>query len=198
MSEGSTVWVVAGERERRVLGSHEQVVFSHTVEGLLLALKGRLEGPLREKLKALGLDLDRELESAYPNAQWQQMLLLGAEELFPNVPMPRAKWLLGERFISGYFETNMGRALKGMLKLLGPARALERTSRNMATGSNFLRVEVERLAPTDYRLKVNDGGLHPEFMGALCHFGTMATGVKGLTTVVESRAGISATFRARW
>ncbi|RKH39076.1 DUF2378 family protein [Corallococcus sicarius] len=180
------------------MGSREQVVFSHTVEGLLLALKGRLDGPLKAKLKAVGLDLDRELEAAYTNAQWQQMLLLGAEELFPTLPMPQAKWLLGERFIRGYFETNMGRALKGMLKLLGPARALERTSRNMATGSNYVQVDVERLAPTDYRLRVNDGGLHPEFMGALCHFGTLTTGVKGLTTVVESRAGLSAMFRVRW
>ncbi|WP_244237443.1 DUF2378 family protein [Corallococcus llansteffanensis] len=181
-----------------MLGSHEPVVFTHTVEGLLLALKGRLEGPLRAKLKAVGLDLDLRLESAYPNAQWQQMLLLGAEELFPNVPMPRAKWMLGERFISGYFQTNMGRALKGVLKMLGPARALERTSRNLASGSNFLHVEVERLADTDYRIKANDGGPHPEFLGAICHFGTMATGVKGLTTVVESRSGIAATYRARW
>ncbi|NBD14441.1 MULTISPECIES: DUF2378 family protein [Corallococcus] len=180
------------------MSNPSEIVFGHTVEGLLLALKGRLEGPLRAKLKAAGLDLDRKLEPAYPNAIWQRLLQIGAEELFPGVPMGEAQWLLGERFVTGYFETNMGRALHGVLKLLGPARALERTSRNLASGSNFLHVEVDRLADRDYRIKVNEGGTYPQFIGAICHFGTLTTGVKGLTTVVELREGRAATYRVRW
>lgn len=181
------------------MSTHQnEFVFGHTVEGLLVALKGRLEAPLKAKLKAAGLDVDKKLEPAYPNAIWQRALQIGAEELFPGVPMPEAQWMLGERFVSGYFETNMGRALQGMLKLLGPVRALERMSRNLASGSNFLHVEVEKLADTDFRLKVNEGGTYPEFIGSICHFGTQATGVKGLTTVVESRQGRAATYRIRW
>ncbi|MHA7627276.1 DUF2378 family protein [Corallococcus sp. M7] len=182
------------------MSNPSEIVFGHTVEGLLLALKGRLEGPspLRAKLKEAGLDLDRKLEPAYPNAIWQRLLQIGATELFPNVSMNEAQWLLGERFVAGYFETNMGRALQTVLKLLGPARALERTSRNLASGSNFLHVEVERLADTDYRIKVNEGGTYPEFIGSICHHGTLTTGVKGLTTVVESRQGRAAIYRVRW
>ncbi|NOK33840.1 DUF2378 family protein [Corallococcus exercitus] len=188
----------AGSQEHPVVSPQEEVVFGHTVEGLLVALQGHLDGPLRAKLKAVGLDLDRKLEPAYPKAQWYQMLALGSETLFPDLPVSRAHWHLGERFISAYFATNMGRALQGVLKLVGPARTLERTTRNMASGSNYVHVDVERLAPTDYRLKVNDAGTHPEFFGALCHFGTLTTGVKNLTTVVETREGISATYRMRW
>ncbi|RYZ42301.1 MAG: DUF2378 family protein [Myxococcaceae bacterium] len=180
------------------MSSENEFVFGHTVEGLLLALKGRLEGPLREKLKAAGLDVDRKLDPAYPNAVWQRCLQLGAAELFPGVAMNEAQWLLAERFVEGYFETNMGRALKGVLKLLGPARALDRTSRSLASGNNFLHVEVQKLGETDYRLRVNEGGTYPEFIGAICHFGTLATGVKGLTTVVESREGRAAIYRVRW
>ncbi|RKH18476.1 DUF2378 family protein [Corallococcus praedator] len=180
------------------MSSQNEFVFGHTVEGLLLALQGRMDEPLRAKLKAAGLDLERKLEPAYPNAVWQRLLQLGAEELFPGVPMKEAQWLLGERFVEGYFETNMGRALKGVLKLLGPARALERTSRNLASGSNFLHVEVQKVSDTDFRIRVNEGGTYPEFIGAICHFGTMATGVKGLTTVVESRDGRAAIYRVRW
>ncbi|NOK18912.1 DUF2378 family protein [Corallococcus carmarthensis] len=176
----------------------EKVVFGHTVEGLLTVLEGHLEGPLRAKLKDVGLDLDQKLEPAYPKEQWHQMLLLAAEALFPSHSPAQAHWHLGQRFVTAYFATNMGRALKGVLKLLGPARTLERTARNMASGSNFLRVDVERLAATDYRLKVSHGGVHPEFIGALCHFGTLTTGVKGLTTVVEAHEGVSATYRLRW
>ncbi|WP_244226946.1 DUF2378 family protein [Corallococcus aberystwythensis] len=180
------------------MNPQDEVVFGHTVEGLLVALEGHLEGPLRTKLKAAGLDLDRKLAPAYPKAQWYQMLALGSETLFPELPAPQAHWHLGERFISAYFSTNMGRALQGVLKLVGPSRTLERTTRNMASGSNYVQVDVERLSPTDYRLKVNDAGIHPEFLGALCHFGTMTTGVKGLTTVVESHASPAATYRMRW
>jgi uncharacterized protein (TIGR02265 family) len=177
----------------------EHVVFGHTVEALLKVLRARQdEGPLRQRLKAVGVDLDLPLEPAYPYAQWQQLLRLASEELFPGLPAAEAHWRLGERFIQSYFETNMGRALQGVLKLLGPARTLERTTRNMASGNNYLQFNVERLSPTDYRLRVNQGGLHPEFIGALCHFGTLTTGVKNLSTVMEGRAGSAATYRMRW
>ncbi|GMU02508.1 hypothetical protein KH5H1_66280 [Corallococcus caeni] len=176
----------------------EKVVFGHTVEGLLAVLEGHLEGPLRASLKDVGLDLDAKLAPAYPKHQWHQMLLLGAAALFPHLAPAQAHWQLGQRFVTAYFSTRMGRALQGVLKLLGPARTLERTARNMASGNNYLRVDVERLAPTDYRLKVSEGGVHPEFIGALCHFGTLTTGVKNLTTVVEAHEEASATYRMRW
>ncbi|RKG80871.1 DUF2378 family protein [Corallococcus exercitus] len=176
----------------------EKVVFGHTVEGLLVALEGHLDGPLRSRFKAVGLDLDQKLAPAYPKDQWHQMLVLAAQVLFPSHTPAQAHWHLGQRFITAYFSIRMGRALQSVLRFLGPARTLERTTRNLAYGSNFLHVDVERLAPTDYRLKVNEGGLHPEFIGALCHFGTLTTGVKGLTTVVEAHEGPSATYRMRW
>nr|WP_242589118.1 DUF2378 family protein [Corallococcus macrosporus] len=165
---------------------------------MLSVLEGHLEGPLRERFKAVGLDLDAKLAPAYTKEQWHQLLLLGAAELFPYLSPSQAHWQLGQRFVTAYFSTRLGRALQGVLKMLGPARTLERTARNMASGSNYLRVDVERLAPTDYRLKVSEGGAHPEFIGALCHFGTLTTGVKGLITVVEAREDTSSTYRMRW
>jgi uncharacterized protein (TIGR02265 family) len=176
----------------------EKVVFGHTVEGLVVVLEGHLDGALRARLKRVGLDLDQKLAPAYPREQWHQMLLLAAEALFPHRPPAQAHWLLGEQFIRAYFATHMGRALQGVLRFLGPARTLERTTRNMASGNNYLQVDVQRLAATDYRLKVTDGGVHPEFIGALCHFGTLTTGVKGLHTVVEAHESPSATYRIRW
>jgi uncharacterized protein (TIGR02265 family) len=178
--------------------SSEQVVFSHVVEGLLALLEGHLDAPLRSRLKDAGLDLDRRLEVAYPKAQWHRMLQVSSEVLFPHVSVSRAHWLLGERFVTAYFATHMGRALKGVMQRLGPVRTLERATRNMASGNNYLLFTVERLSPTDFRLKVNEGGVHPEFIGALCHYGTLTTGVKGLTTVMEAREGASATYRLRW
>ncbi|MFB1484394.1 DUF2378 family protein [Corallococcus sp. RDP092CA] len=180
------------------MSPQDEVVFGHTVEGLLVALDGHLDAALRARLKDAGLDVEGKRAPAYPKAQWYQWLRISAEALFPGVPLPQAHWQLGERFIEAYFSTSMGRALQAVLKILGPARTLERTTRNMASGSNFVRVDVERLGPTDYRLKVNDAGLHPEFFGALCHFGTLTTGVQGLTTVVEAHAAPSATYRMRW
>jgi uncharacterized protein (TIGR02265 family) len=179
--------------------SPEQVVFCHVVEGLLTVLEGRLDASLKQRLKEhAGLDLERRLEVAYPKAQWHRMLEVASEALFPQLPLARAHWLLGERFVTAYFATQMGRALQGVMQRLGPVRTLERATRNMASGNNYLLIVVERLSPTDYRLRVNEGGVHPEFIGALCHFGTLTTGVKGLTTVVEGREGASATYRLRW
>ncbi|NNC14740.1 DUF2378 family protein [Corallococcus exiguus] len=188
----------AVEKEPPIVRPPEKVVFGHTVEGLLVALDGHLEGPLRPRLKAVGLDLDEKLAPAYPRDQWHQMLLLGSQVLFPHHSVAQAHWHLGQRFVTAYFATRIGRALQGVLKFLGPARTLERTTRNMASGNNYLHVDVKRLAATDYQLRVNEGGIHPEFIGALCHFGTLTTGVKGLTTVVEGREGPSATYRMRW
>ncbi|MBZ4376766.1 DUF2378 family protein [Corallococcus sp. AS-1-6] len=188
----------AVEKEPPNVRPPEKVVFGHTVEGLLVVLDGHLEGPLRARLKAVGLDLDRRLAPAYPRDQWHQMLILSAQVLFPHLSVGQAHWHLGQRYVTAYFSTRIGRALQGVVKFLGPARTLERTTRNMASGNNYLHVDVERLAATDYRLKVSEGGIHPEFIGALCHFGTLSTGVKGLTTVVEGREGPSATYRMRW
>ncbi|RKG65573.1 DUF2378 family protein [Corallococcus sp. CA054B] len=188
----------AVEKEFPIVRPPEKVVFGHTVEGLLVTLEGHLDGPLRAKLREAGLDLDQELAPAYPRDQWHQMLLLGAQVLFPHHSVAQAHWHLGQRFVTAYFSTRIGRALQGVVKFLGPARTLERTARNMASGNNYLQVDVERLATTDYRLRVSEGGIHPEFIGALCHFGTLTTGVQGLTTVVEGREGPAATYRMRW
>lgn len=130
-----------------------ELVFSQTVEGLLRAL-GPLDAATKGRMQALGVDPDR-LEPAYPADQYVALQRLAVELFAPNQPFPVGIEALGRRFVDGYGETLMGRAVLAGLRLLGPVRALERLSRTLSTGSTFFKTKLEEVRPAVWRLWIN-------------------------------------------
>jgi uncharacterized protein (TIGR02265 family) len=106
-------------------------------------------------LDALGIDLSKPLLPGYPPETYAQLIDFIMRQRFPNLPPEEAHFELGRAFLQAYTQTLVGRALKGLMRTLGPRRALDRTSRNFRSANNFTDTRLRQLGPTSYELWFN-------------------------------------------
>jgi uncharacterized protein (TIGR02265 family) len=131
----------------------EPLVYDVTVEAMFSrALKGRLTPRLKARVKEAGIDLDAKLKPSYPREVWLRTMRLVVEDLYLGVPEDRAWFELGERMVDSFGETLMGPAMVGILKLLGPGRALGRMSQTFQHANNYMQSKLEDLGPGRFRL----------------------------------------------
>lgn len=181
------------------IAPHEPVVFSHTAESLFLrVLKDEVTPTLTSKLRELGIDLAKPLLPAYPVPVWNQALEAAGRALYPNEELTVAVRRIGERMISGYNLTLIGKAVIAMAKLIGPRRALLRTRQNWRSGNNYSEAEVTELAPTDFRLVLNESGVSRWVSAGLLQAGLEMAGAQALKVELESFTDTHATYRVTW
>jgi uncharacterized protein (TIGR02265 family) len=143
----------------------EPVAFDQLMEGLLLhAMKGLLDGEARRKLRALGVDVERPLLSAYPLSTLLGTLKICVEVRYPDLPREEARYQLGLRAIEGFGATGMGKALFGMARMWGARKMLSHMTRVFQTGVNHARAQSRELPNGDVEVKVD---VLPEFHAAI-------------------------------
>jgi uncharacterized protein (TIGR02265 family) len=175
----------------------EQVVFEQTVEGLLRAIRPRLTPSCQVRLKAAGLDVDAKLLPAYAFDVWMKCLLVSAEELWPHEPREQALFRVGEAFIEGYRETFMGRAVLGVIRVIGPRRALQRATRSFRSGNNYTEATVSEVSDTCLELWMNEVGPYPSFTQGLIEAALRASGVAP-DVEIKNYDGHGCTYRCSW
>jgi uncharacterized protein (TIGR02265 family) len=174
------------------------LVFSQTVEGLFRAL-GPLDGAAREKFRAIGIDPGARLEPAYPVDQYVAMQKVAVEVFAPDLPFSLGIETLGRRFVDGYGETIVGKAVLVTMKLLGPKRTLERLSRTLSTGSSFFETKLSEFSPGVWHLWLNRVTFPGWYVG-LIRRGLELAGAKGveLKVLQHDGAGLGLTLEVRW
>ncbi len=178
---------------------NERLVFDQTVEGLFMrGLGGKIPPVLKEQLRREGLDLDRKLLPAYPVETWARCVGLTAKTLYPDKPEAEAWKLLGERHIAGFHETMLGRALFGVLRLMGPKRRLSRTRQNFRAGNNYQEVRITEVSPTEVDMWLNERGSLRYFKQGIIHGSARAAGDLEATVVVRHFDDEGATYRISW
>lgn len=176
-----------------------KVVFESTIDGLFLrALAGRITPRCKERLRGAGLDLDRKLLPAYEFEKWMRVLRIAAEEVYPGERLDRAMFLLGERMVDGFFETLVGKALSALVRLIGPVKTLERTSRNFRAGNSYTVSKLTRIDATCYELWMNEVGDYPSFTEGIIHAGLRASGAKEVVVTQRGYDGHACTYLLRW
>lgn len=137
----------------------ERVVFEQTFEGLFVTgLRSRMTPSLREALKAEGFDLSQRLRPAYPVEVWTNCCVAAAKALHGSVPQEEGLRLLGEAVVEGFASGFLGRAVLGVVRVLGPARALARTRQNFRSGNNYSEATVTKLDGTLHEVWMNERG----------------------------------------
>lgn len=174
------------------------VVFSTAVESLYLrGLKGRLSAALKEKLRGIGLDLDRPLLPAYSLETWADGLRITASALFPERTVEEATAEMGRLTFSSLGETTIGMALFPIFRLIGPKRVLQRMTRSLRNGSNFIETKVvnEIDGETDVWFnRVREVGFYRGVLEA----GVTLAGAKNAEVSIRSRQGDEVVYRVRW
>jgi uncharacterized protein (TIGR02265 family) len=173
------------------------MVFSQAVEGLLRALGTRLDDGAKDRLKVIGLDVRTRLQPAYTLTVWTEVMRFGATLVAPSRPPQEQMFELGRRFIEGYSETIVGKAMLTALKVLGPKRTLERMSRNFRSGNSYTETKLEAKGPTEFTLWFNEVK-EPEFYRGMLEAGVTRAGAKNIRVKTMSHDATGATFSIAW
>lgn len=140
-------------------GPSSRVVFEQTFEGLfVVGLRPRLTPELQRELADAGLDLSRKLLPAYPFETWARCCQVAAKRLHADEPEEVGMRKLGEAVVAGFANGFLGRALMGVVRVLGPVRALGRIRQNFRSGNNYCEATVTRVDDTTYEVWMNEQG----------------------------------------
>lgn len=153
---------------RKPVPVEQRLVYVQVVEGLLQhGLHGRVTPRLKQRLRQVGIDLDRPLLPAYPVPLWTHCLSVIIEETYPGLPREEAFRRLAETHVQGYGRTVIGRAVYGVMRLLGPRRLVQRLPQTLRATDNYTEVELLERGPTTYEMKMNSVLETPGYVEAL-------------------------------
>jgi uncharacterized protein (TIGR02265 family) len=175
----------------------EFLIFEHTIDGLLRAIGSRMTPRLELRLKDAGLDLHKKRPPAYPFETWKTFLRICREELYGRLPEAEGYRRFGEDVTGGYFQTLMGSALAGMVRLLGPVRTLKRATQSFRSANNFTETQVKELGPNHWELWMNHVD-HNDFNVGIVKKALETAGAKSVEMEIIPGAGDAATFKIRW
>ncbi|WP_224365876.1 DUF2378 family protein [Hyalangium versicolor] len=177
----------------------ELLVFEQTIEALFVrALGGRLTPECRARLREAGLDVDQKIKPAYSFQSWMKFIRIAAEELFPGEPLPRSTFKLGELYVDGFRQTMLGRAVMGLLRVLGPRRTISRATQNFRAGNNYTETRITELGPTQFDVWMNEVGDVPEFTAGIIQAGVAMSGARELRVESHGYDGHACTYRITW
>jgi uncharacterized protein (TIGR02265 family) len=177
----------------------QRLAFDSSVEALFVKLLGpRLGDEGRTKLRLAGLDLNLKLLPAYPAedvARWIDVCMPFA---YPGLSRDAAIHELGRESVESYGQTTLGKALIVGVRLMGLRRVLERMTRSMRSGGNYLSSEYRELGPRDLELEVNDHNTMPTFYTGMFEAIARVCGVEGAQVELLPVTGPGCTVRVRW
>lgn len=171
----------------------EQLAFTTMVEALIRAMGDKLDERAHKRFEALGLPLKGKLKSTYPRDVFTRAGLLAGEVAFPSLPPEQQRLELGKRFVSGYSETLVGKALLGLMRVLGPKKSLARLEQSFHTGNNYSRARLFE-TPEGTVLEIGDAP-YPEWYQGMVIAALQLTGAKEVRVEPLKRDGLSMTYR---
>src|SRR4051812_48502041 len=151
----------------------------------------------RAKLREAGLDL-KKLLPAYPAedvARWIDLIMPYA---YPGLARDAAIHELGRESVDSFAQTLVGKALMVGVRLMGLRRVLERMTRSMRAGGNYLSCEYRELGPRDLELAINDHNTMPTFYTGMFEALARACGVNDARVELLPVTGAGCTVRVRW
>jgi uncharacterized protein (TIGR02265 family) len=137
----------------------QQLSYQAVYEALFLrAFRDRMTPGLSRELLEIGLDFNA-LKPTYPYSYFVKSLELIAKHLFPNESLESSVPKIGERLVTSYFETLLGKPLLALLRVLRPVRGLHRMKQNFRASNNFSESQLVELSPHSFQLWLNEPGL---------------------------------------
>ncbi|MDP2269486.1 MAG: DUF2378 family protein [Archangium sp.] len=177
----------------------EQIEFSQSVEGLFIkGLGAMLTPPIREKLRAKGLDLDKPLRPGYPAVEFHRWIEFIASIIYPDDRKEEAVRRVGHRAVSGLEEGLIGKALSAGLKLIGPRRSLQRVERIFKNNNNYQVATLLELGERDAKVQLSEVFGLPTYYQGLFEAAVAAIGAKEPRVTVLASPAPGAMLHIEW
>lgn len=175
----------------------EKLIFAQTFEGLLRSLGPRLSAEVKAGMRARGFEPEGKLLPAYPMEVFIDVVQYLAQTFHAGVPMEEGVSLVGRSFMDGFGETLIGRAMVGMMRVIGPVGALKRVTQEFRTGNNYSLTRLTELGPRRYQLWVNTLQMPGWYIGIVGR-GLEFAGARAPRVSLLAREDEGGTFLIEW
>jgi uncharacterized protein (TIGR02265 family) len=176
----------------------QQLWFDVVFEGIFIKGMGnRMTPELKADLLALGVDVTR-LGPAYPIPVARKALQAAHKRLYPDMTEAEAFRELGISSVKGYLDTFIGKALLGVVKLIGVRRSLMRLHLTLSGGNNYLHSTPEVIGPTCIEITLNDVSDMPTFWEGILFGGAQVAHAKNLRMSLVPKTPPSYSYRVEW
>ena len=176
----------------------DHVVFSHTIEVLFRkVLAPRITPAIEAKMKAVGVDLSKPLDPAYPLRVFDAAMEVVAVEGMSHLEKHDALRKIGELQVDSFMQTFLGKATFQFLKLLSRERFVTRLTNSWRQANNFIETQISSAPDGSLTLRLNDVGRFPEVIEGVLFAGFKAA---GHDVVIETgaREGLGCDYRVRF
>ena len=147
-----------------------KLIFSSSIEALLTVTEKnatRVSQQTRRELNALRIGPPHKLEPAYPAEDWAMAVKLISADLFPGREPDDQHKELGRATVLQFAEGFLGKAMFAAAKVMGARRSLDRMTRNLRTGANFIETRFTVIDEKTHELWINDVTDVPGFYAGL-------------------------------
>jgi uncharacterized protein (TIGR02265 family) len=175
----------------------ERIVFSSFVDSYLKGLGPLVTPRTVEELKKAGMKFEKP-PPAYPEKQMLQFVEIFARNAWPEEQHPERLRRLGVAALKGWSMTMLGSAVTGLMKVLGPRRALSQLTKGFKTSNNFSEASFQIVSDKEALVTVNDIQSIPTYWQGLLQGGLEVLGLEGKVTIDKQLPGPDATFRLTW
>ena len=176
----------------------DHVVFSHTIEVLFRKTLAWLITPsIEARLRAVGVDLSKPLDPAYPMRVLDDAIEVIAVHGMPELAKSDALRRVGELQVESFKQTLIGTATFQFLKLLSLQRFLSRMTSSWRQAINFVEATFAPQPDGSLKVRVNDVGRFPEVIQGVLSAAIKAAGHK-VTVSIGARDGLACEYELRF
>lgn len=139
-------------------------IYRNVLEALYeRALAGEVTPRLKERLRPLGLDLDRPLPTSLPITAYARCLQITAAEIYPDLSPEQGMYELARRLTRGYWTSPVGMATELLVRRVGPHRMLSWMGRIFRAVDTYSKVTVTEEGPRRFRVQTNAVDVPPGY-----------------------------------
>lgn len=144
-----------------------KLIFSTSIEALVGVAEGRVKPQTRKALGELRMGPPHKIEPAYPAENWAAAVKLVGADLFPGEEPFLQQRKLGAATVLRFSQGIIGTAMFGLAKLMGARRSLDRMTRNLRTGANFIETRLTVIDEKTQEFWISDVTDVPGFYAGL-------------------------------
>ncbi len=178
----------------------DRYIYAVAVEAFFQrALAGRVDEPLRSKLRDAGIAVDEPLLSVYPAEVFHRAVAIAAEGVYPGLAPDEAQYRAGLDHIDAFVQSYPGKMMAALARQIDPRTILEYTATFIRLGNNFTESRTRALGPKRVEVWMNDVGEVPGWYRGIVHRGLERANVKGVEVrLVPGSPPPSATYDVSW
>lgn len=163
----------------------EQLIFGPTVEGLFVrGLGQKLTPELVSQLRAVGLDVEKRIEKAYPRRVITDSISIVARGLYPDVSEAEGWYRIGKHVVVGLKAQPLMSATVLAMRVAGPRLTMKVVARTFRQTNNYMRVMLFEHARNHFELELWPSSPQPRYMQAVIEDMLAIAGAKELAVDV--------------